>query len=184
LTDFNYGDSTAYISLPVGEYDLAVILTGAMDAAIEATLTRMADTYYTVIAVGDITNQGLDFIVLVDDLTAPADGTFHLRLGHLSPFASGQAVLADVRFQDGTPVLENVDLGDVIAYLPLPAGEYDRKITTSGGETTLIDPLPANFAEGMIISALASGEGFNQDLGVFALPADMEGFFLPLSGTE
>jgi hypothetical protein len=36
----------------------------------------------------------------------------------------------------------------------------------------------------MIISAFASGEGVNQDLGVFALPADMEGFFLPLAGTE
>jgi hypothetical protein len=184
LTDFAYGDSTEYIALPAGEYDVAVIPTGTTDAAIEATVTLMANTYYTVIAVGDITNQELGFIVLVDDLTAPAEGTFHLRLGHLAPFASGEAVLADVRLQDGTPILENVDFGDVTTYLPLPAGEYDLKITTPGGEVTLIDPLPVSFAEGMIISAFASGEGVNQDLGVFALPADMEGFFLPLAGTE
>jgi hypothetical protein len=184
LTDFAYGDSTEYIALPAGDYDVAVIPTGTTDAAIEATVTLMANTYYTVIAVGDITNQELGFIVLVDDLTAPAEGTFHLRLGHLAPFASGEAVLADVRLQDGTPILENVDFGDVTAYLPLPAGEYDLKITTPGGEVTLIDPLPVNFAEGMIISAFASGEGVNQDLGVFALPADMEGFFLPLDGAQ
>jgi hypothetical protein len=184
LTDFNYGDSTAYISLPVGEYDVAVIPTGSTDAAIEATVTLLADTYYTVIAVGDITNQELGFIMLVDDLTAPAEGTFHLRLGHLAPFASGEAVLADVRLQDGTPVLENVDFGDVTAFLPLPVGEYDLKITTPGGETTLIDPLPVYFTEGMILSAFASGEGVNQDLGVFALPAGVEGFFLPLDGVQ
>jgi hypothetical protein len=36
----------------------------------------------------------------------------------------------------------------------------------------------------MILSAFASGEGVNQDLGVFALPAGVEGFFLPLDGVQ
>ena len=180
LTDFAYGDSTEYIPLPAGDYDVAVIPTGSMDPAIEATVTLDASTYYTVVAVGDDLNQDLGLILLVDDLTEPEAGTFHLRIGHLAPFASGDGVLADVRLQDGTPILENVDFGDVTAFLPLPAGEYDLKITTPGGETTLIDPLPVAFAEGTIISAFASGEGLNQALGIFALPAGVEGFFLPL----
>ena len=180
LVDFAYGDSTEYIMLPAGEYDVAVIPTGATDPAVEATVMLAADTYYTVIAVGDGFNQDLDLILLEDDLTEPAEGKFHLRLGHLAPFAPGDAVLADVRLLDGTPILENVDFGDMTAFIELDAGTYDLIITTPGGGVTLINPLPVVFAEGMIISAFASGEGVNQDLGVFALPPDVEGFFLPL----
>jgi 5'-nucleotidase / UDP-sugar diphosphatase len=179
LVDFGYGDSTEYILLPSGEYDVAVIPTGAMDPAIEATVMLEAYTNYTVIAVGDGDNQDLDLVLLEDDLTEPAEGMFHLRLGHLAPFAEGLAT-ADIRLQDGTPVLLDVNFGDVTAFIPLDAGEYDLKITTPGGEVTLIDPLPVDFAEGMIISAFATGEGVNQDLGVFALPAGDLGFFLPL----
>jgi hypothetical protein len=181
LTDFAYGNSTGYIDLTAGTYDVAVIPTGASDPAIEATVTLQADTYYTVIAVGDGVNQDLDLILLEDDLTEPAEGMFHLRLGHLAPFAAGAAT-ADIRLQDGTPVLLDVDFGDVTGFMPLEAGEYDLKITTPGGEVTLIDPLPVTFTEGTIISAFASGDGMNQDLGVFALPAGEEGFFLPLQG--
>jgi hypothetical protein len=181
LVDFNYGDSTAYIELEAGEYDVAVIPTGATDPAIEATVTLVADMYYTAVAVGDGVNQTLDLILLEDDLTAPAAGQFHLRIGHLAPFASGDNVLADVRLQDGTPILENVDFGDVTDYIPLPAGPYDLIITTPGGGTPLIDPEPFDFTEGMIVSAFATGDGDNQDLGVFALPADTIGFFLDLT---
>jgi hypothetical protein len=181
LVDFNYGDSTAYIELEAGEYDVAVIPTGGTDPAIEATVTLVADMYYTVVAVGDGVNQPLDLILLEDDLTAPAAGEFHLRIGHLAPFATGTDVLADVRLQDGTLLLGNVDFGDVTDYLPLPAGTYDLVITTPGGETPLIDPAPFTFTAGMIVSAFATGEGVNQDLGVFALPANAEGFFLPLA---
>jgi hypothetical protein len=179
LTDFGYGDSTGYISLTPGTYDVAVTPTGSMDPAIEATVNLERLTYYTAVAIGDGLNQGLDLILLDDDLTAPAAGQFHLRLGHLAPFATGADVLADVRLQDGTPILEGVGFGDVTAYLPLPAGRYDLVITTPGGGTDLIDPLAVDFAEGTIISAFATGEGVNQDLAVFALPAGEIGFFLP-----
>lgn len=181
LTDFNYGDSTEYLELEAGAYDVAVIPTGATDPVIEAPIVLAADTYYTAIAVGDDANQLLDLILLEDDLTPSNEGEFHLRLGHLAPFASGADVLADVRLIDGTPVLLNLDFGDVGDYISLPAGTYDLIITTPGGGDTLIDPAPVTFAEGSIVSAFATGDGSNQDLGVFALPSGEEGFFLPLA---
>jgi uncharacterized protein involved in high-affinity Fe2+ transport len=179
LTEFGYGDSTEYIELPWGEYDVAVIPTGATDPAIEATVDLEADTYYTVIAIGGANEQDLALKVLVDDLTEPAAGKFHLRLGHLAPFATGDAA-AEVRLQDGTLLFE-VNFGDVTGYTPLDVGTYDLVITAPGGDTVLIDPAPVTFVEGQIISAFAAGEGVNQDLGVFALPAGEEGFFLPLA---
>jgi hypothetical protein len=182
LIDFNYGDSTGYLELPAGEYDIDIVPTGAMDPAISATVELMGNTYYSAIAYGDGVNQALGLMLLVDDNTAPAAGKFHLRLGHLAPFAAGPAT-ADIRLQDGTLVVGNVDFGDVTGYIELDAGTYDLKITTPGGGTTLIDPLPVTFGEGDIITAFATGEGSNQPLGVFAWPPDTEGFFLPLAPT-
>ncbi len=179
LTDFNYGDSTGYMELPAGMYTIEIIPTGSITPAITAMVELMGDTYYSAIATGDGVNQPLALVALVDDNSAPAAGTFKLRLGHLAPFAAGDA-LADIRLQDGTPVLTDVAYADITGYLELPAGEYDLKITTPGGGTMLIDPLPVAFADGDIITAFATGEGSNQALGVFAWPPDTMGFFLPL----
>ncbi len=180
LTDFAYGDSTTYIELPPGVYLVEIFPGSSSTAAISATVTLAPDTYYTAVATGDGVNQDLELLALVDDNTAPAAGNFHLRLGHLAPFDTGTA-LADIRLQDGTPVLTNVAYGDVTGYILLPAGTYDLKITTPGGAVTLIDLEPVTFAAGDIVTAFATGDGSNQALGVFAWPVDVEGFFLPLT---
>jgi hypothetical protein len=183
LTDFAYGDSTAYIELAAGFYDVAIWPAGSSSPAITATAQLMGSSYYSAIAVGDGVNQALSLTLLEDDLTAPAAGNFKLRLGHLAPFAPGGAT-ADVRLADGTAVVEGVEFGDVTGFLELPAGTYDLTITAPGGEPVLINPQPVTFSDGDIISAFASGDGSNQDLGVFAWPPDAEGFFLPLATDE
>ncbi|MBX3059023.1 MAG: choice-of-anchor J domain-containing protein [Anaerolineae bacterium] len=182
LTNFVYGDSTPYLTVPAGSYDVAVFPAGSPTPAITGTFTLTAGLDYSVIAMGDGANQPLELLALLDDNAPPAAGNFKLRLGHLASFAAGNAT-ADVRLQDGTPVLTNVNFGDVATYLELPAGAYDLKITTPGGATTLIDPAPATFGAGDILSAFATGDGSNQDLGVFAWPSDAVGFFLPLAAT-
>jgi hypothetical protein len=182
LTDFSYGESTAYIELPAGEYEVEITPNGATDPAISATVDLEAGNDYSAIAYGDGVNQSLGLLALMDDNTAPAADKFHLRLGHLAPFAAGPAT-ADIRLEDGTVVVDDVDFSDVTAYIPLDAGTYDLKITTSDGATTLINPLPVTFNEGDLVTAFATGEGTNQDLGVFAWPVDVEGFFLPLGDT-
>jgi minor extracellular serine protease Vpr len=180
LTNFAYGDSTAYISLDPGEYDVEIFPGSSAVPAITATVELMSDTYYTAIAYGDGANQDLGLMLLEDDLTPPAPGMFHLRLGHLAAFAPGLAT-ADVRLEDGTPVVEGVNFGDVTGYIALPAGQYDLRITAPGGSPIVINPLPVNLPAGAILSAFAAGDRDNQGLGVFALPADAPGDFLPLT---
>jgi hypothetical protein len=179
LTDFEYGDSTEYVMVTEGEYLVEIFPGGSTTAAISGTVDLMQAMDYTAIAIGDGVNQPLELLALVDDNTAPAAGKFKLRLGHLAPFAAGDA-LADVRLQDGTPVLTDVVFSAVAPYIELPAGEYDLKITTPGGDTTLIDPVPVTLNEGDIVSAFATGDGANQPLGVFALPSGEVGAFLDL----
>jgi hypothetical protein len=178
LTDFAYGDSTGYLPLPAGEYDVEIWPAGSNSPAIAVTIQLEGATYYSAIAIGDGDNQDLDLLLLEDDLSAPAPGTFKIRVGHLAPFAPGGAT-ADV-YADGVPILTGVEFGDVTGFLQLPAGTYDIAITAPGGDPILINPEPVTFAEGDIISAFATGDGSNQELGVFAWPPDTEGFFLPL----
>jgi hypothetical protein len=183
LSDFAYGDSTEYLPVPADEYLVEIFPAGSATPAITGTVDLMAGTDYTAIATGDGVNHPLALMALVDDNTPPAAGNFKLRLGHLAPFAPGDA-LADIRLQNGDPVLTDVPYSAVAPYLELPAGEYDLKITTPGGAVTLIDPLPVTFTDGQILSAFATGEGANQPLGVYALPSGQLGFFLPLAEAE
>jgi hypothetical protein len=184
LTDFMYADSTGYLSVPSGMHDVAIYPSGTMTPAISGTVNLMAGMEYSAIAIGDDVNQPLDLMVLEDDNTAPISGTFKLRLGHLAPFTDTITnTVADIRLQDGSPVITGVPYGAVADYVEIPAGTYDLKVTTPGGGETLIDPLPVTFNEGDIVSAFAVGDGVNQDLGAFAWPADEPGFLLPL-GTQ
>lgn len=174
LTDFVFGESTAYISVPAGSYDVAVTPNGASDPAITGTVSLAAGNDYTAVAIGDGSNQDLALLPLLNNNAAPEMGNAHLRLGHLAPFAAGNAT-ADVRLQDGTAVLEGVNFGDVAGYLPLPAGEYDLKITTPGGDTTLIDLMPVTLDEGVIYTAFAVGDGTNEPVGAFVMADGMMG---------
>jgi hypothetical protein len=180
LTDFMFADSTGYLDVPAGTYDVAIYPAGSPDPAITGTVTLEGDKDYSAIAVGGANGWPLSLLALEDNNTAPAAGNFKLRLGHLAPFAAGSATLADVRLQDGTIILDDVPFGAVAAYAELPAGTYDLKITTPDGVTTLIDPLPVTFNAGDIVTAFAVGDGVNQPLGVFAWPGGVPGFLLPL----
>jgi hypothetical protein len=183
LSGFEYADSTGYVEVAPGEHLVEIYPAGASDPAITGTVDLEAGMDYTVLAVGDGVNQTLELVALMDDNSAPAAGSFKLRIGHFAPFAPGLA-LADVRLDDGTVVLDDVAFGDVAAYLELAAGEYDLQITSPDGMVVYIDIAPVTLADGQILSVFAVGEGANQALGAFALPAGEVGFLLPLETPE
>lgn len=185
LTNFAFADSTDYLPLQAGvDHLIEVFPAGSGTAAITATVNLTHPLDYTAIAVGGANEWDLDLLLLEDDNTAPPGGKLKARIGHLAPFADTEAgTLADVRLQDGTPVLPmSVGYGTYTDfYTPLDAGPYDLKITAPGGSPTLIDPFIATFEEGDILSVFAVGDGNNQPLGVFALPSGEPGFLLPLA---
>ena len=178
LTDFVYGESTGYLSVPAGPHLVEIYPAGSATAAITGNVVLSENLSYSAVAIGDGTNQPLSLLGLLDD-TVPVSGSAKIRIGHLAPFAAGGAA-ADVRLQDGTPIITNVLFSQVSPYLTLPAGTYDLKITAPGGYPTLIDPLPVTLNSNDILSAFATGDGVKQKLGVFAWPSNTAGFFLPL----
>ena len=119
LTNFAFADSTGYLPVAPGSYLVEITPAGSPTPAISGTVVLAPNQDYTALAVGDGANQPLGLLALLDDNTAPAPGSFKLRLGHLAPFAPGLAT-ADIRLQDGTPVLTDVNYADIYpGYLEL-----------------------------------------------------------------
>jgi hypothetical protein len=183
LTGIEFADSTAYLPLSAGvDHLIEIFPGGSTTAAISATVNLTEAMDFTAIAVGGANTWPLELKLLEDDNTPPASGFAKVQIGHLAPFAALEAdTLADVRFQDGTVILDDVPYGAIAGYLELPAGDYDLKITNPDGTVTLIDPMPVTLNDGDILSAFAVGDGSNQPLGVFAWPSNQVGFLLPLT---
>ncbi len=158
---------------------------GTPPAAISAMPDLLADTDYTVAAIGDGTNQILSLLALVDDNTPPGPGNVKIRIVHAAPF---DAVLANtevsVRDDMGTVIggLTNVAFGASSPYLEVPAGVYDLQIATPDGTTTLIDIAPVDLPAGTIVTAFAVGGANSQPLGVTAVFGDGTAAPLALEG--
>lgn len=173
LEDFLFKDFTEYLTLPAGDYDLAVIPTGAEDPAITASVTLESGTDYTVLAVGDGVNQDLALWPLVDNVEAPASGNLNIRVVHAAPFAdSSEATEVSIRTAGGGVVndLVGVPYFAQSGFFEIPAGNYDLKVASNDGQTNFIDPLPADLPAGVNLTVIAIGDGANQPLGILAVP--------------
>ncbi|MFN2116705.1 MAG: DUF4397 domain-containing protein [Candidatus Promineifilaceae bacterium] len=178
-----YLESTDYIPLPVaGSYLFEVLAGGA--AAISDNITVGAGMAYTVAAIGDGVNQPLQYMVLTDDMSAPADGNIKLRIAHAAPFAANlQDTEVDICTQDGTLVdgLAAVPFGVSSDFLELPAGSYDLKVTDAEAEpctgATIIDLPAAELPAGLIATVFAVGGvndqtpgGYSPEFGRLGIP--------------
>lgn len=155
-------------------------------AAITATVDLAADTQYTVAAVGNISNQGLSLLPLVDDNSAPTAGNVKLRIVHASPFAADLTDTAvSIRDDDGNLIngLTGVQFGQSSGYFEVPAATYDLQVATPDGTTTLIDIAPVALTDGDIVTVFAVGDGNNQPLGATAVFGDGSAAPLALEGT-
>ena len=173
VEEFVFGDFTDYLTLPSGDYDLAVIPTGASDPAIEASVTLESGVDYTVLAIGDGVNHDLALWPLVDDAADPGEGNLNIRVVHAAPFAPDLAdTEVSIRTAGGDVVnnLVGVPYFAESGFFAAPAGEYDLKVASNDGQTNLIDPLPANLPAGIDLTLIAIGDGVNQPLGILAVP--------------
>lgn len=179
LIGFEYGDSTPYITLPAGVYDVAIYAADPLEPVLSSAITLTEGMDYSAVAVGGANNMPLDLMVMIDNNTAPVTGTFTLNIGHLAPFSETITdTMVDLRSDDGTPVLTNLPYSVVLSALPTFIGTYDLKITAPGGTPTYFNLPPLNFVGGEIVTVFATGDGVNQPIGVFVWASDGIGYFL------
>lgn len=173
LEDFRFLDFTEVLEIPAGEYDLAVVPTGADEPAITASVTLEDGVSVTVLAIGDGVNQPLALWPLINDAGAPDQGNLNIRIVHAAPFAVDLAATeVSIRTAGGSVVngLVGVPYFAESGFFQIPAGIADLKVASNDGRTNLIDPLPVELPAGADVTLIAVGDGVNQPLGILAVP--------------
>lgn len=140
LTNQAYRAASGFLEVPAGSRRVRVRASGSTTAVIDSNITLTAGNSYTVVTTGLL--AGIRPVVAMDNLTNPAAGQVKLRVIHAAPGASGVDVYATSPGADintATPVLTNVAFRGVSAYLTLPAGTYQLRVTPTGTKTVAIN---------------------------------------------
>lgn len=156
LTDVPFGVASAYLSVDEGERRVQVNVTGTTTTVIDATLTLVGDTGYTVIARGLVADIGA--LVAVDSRGTFGSGSSALRAIHGAPSAPNVDIYVTAPGADlatATPVLTDIPFEAIAEYLSVAPGEYQVRVTAAGTTTVAIDSGSVNLANGVNYTAIA-----------------------------
>jgi hypothetical protein len=157
-----YGVMSAYLSLPVGGYTVAMRPSGAPasePAVLTTQVSVVAGRAYTVAGVGRYADLGLR--VLTDDISLPHENQAKVRIVQ----ASVRAPVLDVSVMNGPSIAEHIGFATTTPYNLVQPGTWRLQVqTTSGGAST---QLSVRLDEGSVYSLLildAAGGGLEARL--------------------
>jgi hypothetical protein len=156
LGDVPYLTASDYLEVPAGDRNLKVNAAGTATTVIDADVSLVDGTDYTVIATG--LAEAIEPIVLQDDNSAPASGNARVRAIHGAPGAPAVDIYVTAPGADletTIPLLANVEFGDVADYIDAPAGDYQVRVTPTGTKTVLIDSGTLTLSSGQVRTAIA-----------------------------
>jgi hypothetical protein len=167
-----FPDFTGYAELAPDTYNVKV----AADAdnsvvVINADLELDAGAYYTVHAVGSLTEDSIEPLVVVDNPRRIATAA-QIRVIHGSSLAGPVDVYltANSDISAATAALSNVAFKADSGYIQVPAGDYFVTVTPTGNKTAAIGPVAVTLDANRIYTAVArDGEGLTADLGLILL---------------
>lgn len=167
-----FPDFTGYAELAPDTYNVKV----AADAdnsvvVINADLELDAGAYYTVHAVGSLTEDSIEPLVVVDNPRRIATAA-QIRVIHGSSLAGPVDVYltANSDISAATAALSNVAFKADSGYIQVPAGDYFVTVTATGTKTAAIGPVAVTLGANRIYTAVArDGEGLTADLGLILL---------------
>jgi hypothetical protein len=174
ITGFNFreirpANPGQYIQLPAGQRQLRVLLSnGTGAAAISESPTLAANLNYTVVAAGTAGGSGAlapAYILLTDDITAPAAGQVRIRAVHAASSVPNVDIHASatsaVNFSAATRVFTNVPFRASGA-ITVPANNYTLCVigagttpTANGSNCAILAPTGA-LAAGTVATGFAT----------------------------
>jgi hypothetical protein len=131
ISDLAFGKVSPWATLPAGTYSIRVTAAGQTDAVIQADLSLQAGTYYSVAAVGKLTN--IKPAVFVDDLS-PLNGKARLRVIHASP----DTPAVDVAVKGGPVLVSNLTFPNASDYLTVDPMTVDVEVRPAGTTTVAL----------------------------------------------
>jgi len=131
LEGVTFGAISDYLSVPPGDYAVAVQTTDGGTTVFEETLTLDAMAY-TAAAIGEVSGDSPTFTVapFADDPGEVASDSAAVRLLHASPDAP--AVDVAVEGSADEPLFSGVEFGTASDYVTVPTGEYTLEIRPAG----------------------------------------------------
>ena len=156
LGDVPYLTASDYLGVPAGDHNLKVNAAGTATTVIDADVSLVDGTDYTVIASGLV--EAIEPIVLQDDNSAPAAGNARVRAIHGAPGAPSVDIYVTAPGADletTIPLLVSVEFGDVADYIEAPAGDYQVRVTLAGTKTVVIDSGTLTLSSGQVRTAIA-----------------------------
>lgn len=159
--------NTGYLEVPAGTRNIKVRVTADPNLVpIEANLTLNANTNYSVFAIDSVSS--IEPLVIVDDLTPPAEGIAHVRFIHLSPDAPAVNITTT---NNASTVFGNIAFKEYTAFTPLPAGSYDLEVRLAANDGLALDLPTITLEAGKIYTVFA--KGFAGGTGSEALGAEI-----------
>jgi len=133
-----YGASSSCVSVPISNAGLTVTQSGSTTALGGFTPTLTAGTSTSFIAYNNATN-GVSFATLGNAFT-PASGQSGFRVFNATTATTGYDVFVTaLNAALGTATATNVLAGASSAFVSVPAGSQQIRITTTGGTTIALD---------------------------------------------
>ena len=162
-----YLGSSEYLDVPADGHVMRVADAEASTTLIDQDVTVADQTDYTVLA-GD-TLSSIKALVLTDNNSTPAAGTFKVRAVHAAPHAGPVDVYVtdpDADLTLATPLTTHVTFGQVLPYAQINAGTYQIRVTASDTKNVLIDSGALTVESGQVrtviaVEAAGGGEPFN-----------------------
>ena len=172
INALSFPNFTDYAELAPDTYNVKV----AADAdnsvvVIDADLELEAGAYYTVHAVGSLTEESIEPLVVVDNPRRIATAA-QIRVIHGSSLAGPVDVYltANSDISAATAALSNVPFKADSGYIQVPAGDYFVTVTPTGSKTAAIGPVAVTLEANNIYTAVArDGAGLTADLGLILL---------------
>jgi hypothetical protein len=157
LSNVRFGQtSEGYLPL------ITITPNGASAPVLTASVTLSEGKDYTVVAIGNITEQPLELMTLLDD-NAVITNAAKLRLVHVAPFSANTALMVvNVRKDDGMSVYSNLPYKGDSGYLQLPGGLYDLRVLQANSNLLIIDPPAAFLPNGHVQTVFVIGDNSKQ----------------------
>jgi hypothetical protein len=158
LSDVAFKAVSDYLGLSAGEHDVEITAAGdASTSVFDDTVTVEADTDYTLVAAGEISDgadQAFEVLILQDDNSSVGGNQARVRAVHVSP----DAPTVDVTVEAGATLFDAVSYGDS-AYTTVEANDYTIQIRAEAenddGEVQA--DFDASLNGGTVYTAFAAG---------------------------
>lgn len=150
--DLAFGKYTDYLSVPEGNYEIAVYAAGTKsNPVLKNMLMIRPDTIHTIAAVGTLNTIGL--LAIPDRMAGDEPAISLVRFCHLSP----NAPAVDITLPDGTILFRNVSFKQLTPYISVSPMNYTLQVRPAGTSTVVLTIPNVNLRSGMVYTIYAIG---------------------------